>query len=398
MRNKYIYIFLIVSLLSITCSAQPKIRSISDGRKSIYYTDISDAERQISEYYKERQRYEISDENVYDMFNPYFPYKMFISLVSKDERTIQHSFSFEHINQILSPDSKVKLYNWCYGVGATDGAGMDGILTYQTSDKYMYSVSKEGFEGLRELIVPTDTYKIETVTTTEGYPVYLFFASNRTMSSYTYWVSSYIISNQALEKYHAFFTNGQLSSVYRKSIGTGGEYSGDIKFQSGSLYIPQEGFQTEFWSGWSAPISSGYIDVFFFFFNRFTYKETIYDNTVPLNNKLRDFKSTVVTLDFKPWKIRIDQMPNGSFRYSSWKNNEISATPNIVISNGKRSSTQIKKGWHAEEIKFIFKNYSYEYIVTYEHIQYNRFDVINPTRLCIYQNGKILIDIVPKEN
>ena len=201
MRNKHLYIYLIFCLISINCFAQSKVRSISDDQKKIYYTDISDAERQITEYYKERQRLEISDENVYDMYNPYFPYKMFIALVSNDERAIQHSFSFEHINQILSPDGKVKLYNWCYGIGATDGAGMDGVLTYKASDKYMYCVSKEGFEGWRELIVPTDTYKIENVTTSEGHPIYLFFASHRTMSSYYDWVSSYIISEYDIEKY-----------------------------------------------------------------------------------------------------------------------------------------------------------------------------------------------------
>ena len=145
-------------------------------------------------------------------------------------------------------------------------------------------------------------------------------------------------------------------------------------------------------------MASGYIDVFTFNGNRFAYKETIYDNDIPLNNALRNFKSTVVTLDFKPWKIRIDQMPDGSFRYVSWKNKDVSAIPNVVINNGKRISTQIDKGWHAEEIKFIFKNYSFEYIVTYEHTQYNRFDEISPTRLIVRQNGKILLNIVPTGN
>jgi len=274
---------------------------------------------------------------------------------------------------------------------------MDGVLTYKTSNKYMSCVSEEGFDGWRELIVPTDTYKIETVTTTEGCPVYLFFASHRTMSSHADLVSSYIISGHAIEKYHAFFTDGQLSSVFQKSIGTGGEYSGNIEFQSGSLYIPREGFQTEFWSGWSSPMASGFIDIHTFDGKRFVYKETVYDNEVPLNNALRNFRSTVVTLDFKPWKIRIDQMPDGSFRYASWKNKDISATPDVVINKGKRISSQIDKGWHAEEIKYIFKNYSFEYVVTYEHIQYNRFDAINPTRLIVRQNGKTLMDIVPKE-
>ncbi len=238
MNIKHIYVYLILSLLSINSFAQPQMRSVSDGKRNIYYTDISDAERQITEYYKERQKYEIQDENVYGTYNPYFPYKMFVSLVSADERTIEYSFSFEPINEILSSDGRVKLYSWCYDVGAGHGAYMDGVLTYKTSNKYMSCVSEEGFDGWRELIVPTDTYKIETVTTTEECPVYLFFASHRTMSSHTDWVSSYIISGQAFEKYHAFFADGQLSSVFQKSIGTGGEYSGNIEFQSGSLYIP----------------------------------------------------------------------------------------------------------------------------------------------------------------
>ena len=97
-------------------------------------------------------------------------------------------------------------------------------------------------------------------------------------------------------------------------------------------------------------------------------------------------------------KVRIDQMTDGSFRYASWKNKDISANHDVVISNGKCISAQIDKSICAEEVKFIFKNYSFEYIVTYEIIQYNRFNAINPTRLCVYQNGKKLIDIVPTGN
>jgi len=92
MNIKHIYVYLILSLLSINSFAQPQMRSVSDGKRNIYYTDISDAERQITEYYKERQKYEIQDENVYSTYNPYFPYKMFVSLVSADERQLSIRF------------------------------------------------------------------------------------------------------------------------------------------------------------------------------------------------------------------------------------------------------------------------------------------------------------------
>ena len=45
MNIKYISVYLILSLLSINSFAQPQMKSISDGKRNIYYTDISDAER-----------------------------------------------------------------------------------------------------------------------------------------------------------------------------------------------------------------------------------------------------------------------------------------------------------------------------------------------------------------
>lgn len=387
-----ISILFLMFILQTGFAQSQSSKSMSDKYKKIYYTSIEDAERKLIQYQIERRSKEINDND--DFSTSYFPYEMFKSLVKSDERTLTYDFNLDEVNEISSADGTVKLYNWSYGNYATTGEDSDGILTYISKGRYLYYESTETDDGYHDLVVPTDTYKIETVILDEGNHIFLFFAGHRVAVSLDRWVSAYILSDSSIEPYHLFMVNGELTSTMRRITSSGGYYNGGIEYADGSLMVSQEGhcpFDT-----WG-PIASGYKDIYKFNGQRFIYTETKYDEEVPLNNKLRNFKHNIVCLEFLPWKIRIDYMPNGTYRYVSWKNKAMSESPDLTINNGEYRFTKVDKGWGGKLVEFIFNNNGYEYIVSYEIVEYNRFNDLTPISLVVKQNGKVLMNVKHKE-
>ena len=393
MKKLLLLLALTITLVSAYAQEPSHTRSMSDKYKKIYYTSIEDAERKLIQYQNERRSKEISDNDNYS--TSFFPYDMFTSLVKSDERTLTYDFNLSEIDEISSADGNVKLYTWIYGNYATTGEDSDGILTYMSKGRYKYYESKEAYDGSHDLVVPTDTYKIETVTLDEGSQIFLFIANHRVAVCRSEWVSAYIISGSSMEPYHLFNLDGELSSTLKCVTSSGGYYDGGIEYKNGSLMVPQEGFfHFADWAG----IPSGYKDIYKFNGQRFIYTETIYDEVIPLYNKLRNFKHNVVCLEFLPWKVRIDYMPDGKFRYASWKNKDMSATPDLIINNGEYKFTEIDKGWKGKLVDFVFNNNGYEYIVSYEIVEYNRFNDLTPIGLVVKQNGKVLMNVKHKES
>ena len=159
--------------------------------------------------------------------------------------------------------------------------------------------------------------------------------------------------------------------------------------------MPEEGYPYNFYTEICYP--SGYIKRYIFNGTRFINKDRIYDTEIPLPEKLRNFKANIVILDFKPWTIRFDSTNNNSFRYISWKNKEMSETPDLIINSGTVIAKEINKAYGGQEVSFTFKNNEYEYVVTYEQIQYNRRNDITPISLIIKRDNTILMSIKPVE-
>lgn len=393
MKKLLLLFALAITLVTAYAQELSHTRSMSDKYKKIYYTSIEDAERKLIQYQNERRSKEISDSDNYS--TSYFPYEMFKSLVKSDERTLTYDFNLDEVDEISSADGTVKLYNWIYGNYATTGEDSDGILTYISKGRYLYYESTEAADGYHDLVVPTDTYKIETVTLDEGNPIFLFFSRHRVAVCHYEWVSAYILSDSSMEPYHLFNLDGELSSTLGCVTSIGGDYDGGIEYKNGSLLVPQEGFSH--FADW-AGIPSGYKDIYKFNGQRFIYAETIYDEGIHLTNKLRNFKHNVVCFEFLPWKVRIDYMPDRTFRYASWKNKDMSSTPDLIINNGEYRFTEIDKGWKGKLVDFVFNNNGYEYIVSYEIVEYNRFYDLTPISLVVKYNGKVLMNVKHKES
>ena len=55
-----------------------------------------------------------------------------------------------------------------------------------------------------------------------------------------------------------------------------------------------------------------------------------------IHESIRDFKETKLILKTEKYKIRIDKMNDGTYRYASWtKSAEVSEKPDLIINNGK---------------------------------------------------------------
>lgn len=114
-----------------------------------------------------------------------------------------------------------------------------------------------------------------------------------------------------------------------------------------------------------------------------------------LHEDVRSFSANIASLEFAPWKIRIDMLQDGSYRYASWKNKELSEKPNIVIGNGRYTSTKVNKGVKGEIVEFLFYNYGFEYIITYENVSYGSYDKTTPISLVVKNKGKTIMIVTP---
>ena len=391
--NKFLLIIAIICFIAPAHAQETtQVKYIADKYKKIYYTSIEEAERKIIQYHKERVAQEISDYEIYQTF--YFPYEMFKSLVRSDERTLQYDFDFGEVDEIWASDGTLKLYSWSYGDYATYGEDRDGIVTYKSKGQYLYHESEETPDGYRNLDVPIDAYRIETIISPEGYRLFLFFSCHRIAVTFSEWVTAYIISNALIEPYHLFIYEGELTSTLRRNTSSSGYHEGGIEYKNEMLMVSQEGWLP--FDSWP-PIASGYTDVYKYNGQRFVYTETVYDEKVPLYTKLRNFKHNVVCLEFLPWKVRIDEMPDGTFRYASWKSKDMSEAPDLIIPNGEYGETEIDKGWQGKIVSFTFKNNGYDYIVSYEHVEYNRYYDLTPISLVVKHNNKVIMNINHKD-
>ena len=111
-------------------------------------------------------------------------------------------------------------------------------------------------------------------------------------------------------------------------------------------------------------------------------QELIENEKLSLHPSIRNYLEPVCLLLAGKYRIRIDLMPDGNIRYSSWKKDAVtSAIPDLVVYNGKSSGNR----WGTN---YDFKNGEYEY-----HIE----DYFIGEGPCfnVSKNGKAIMEISP---
>lgn len=104
-----------------------------------------------------------------------------------------------------------------------------------------------------------------------------------------------------------------------------------------------------------------------------------------LHNSLSDFRRPVCVLETKKYRIRIDELSQGKYRYASWKiNARISEKPDMIVQNGEYVPEGSGGNHH-----YTFKNGKYTYecgvVIIGE-------DDSAPAYLTIYKDGKEILN------
>jgi len=95
--------------------------------------------------------------------------------------------------------------------------------------------------------------------------------------------------------------------------------------------------------------------------NLFVFTETV-GKRFWLHSSLREFKELDAEFDTDRFHIRIDEIQEKVYRYTSWSKGQSTAEmPDLVIQNGKNTL------WDSSQKQFTFQNNEYTYICTYQH-------------------------------
>lgn len=386
--------------------AQPSIRSMSDGERRIYYTDINDALLKLQDYSMERQKKGGSD---YELSTDHFPFKMFKDLILHDERSINHRFNIEEISEIYSDDRQIKMYIWnTEEGGANRNFIYDGVFSYMHNDKYYALVNTyedEYMESLCEgaynniIYLGAGPHKIISLPSVGGNKYFCIETSYRTYG-YSDKIEAYCIDKNGIISVAKIFKEGNSlkESLNNQTLGGWGVYSiFGLKSQNNTIYRSIN-YQPKELEGWCFPYPSGKIEVYEYSNETFNKTKEIYDPVDTIYHELLNYKANIAEFIIKPYTIRIDLLPNGSYRYASWKNKSISKKPDIVIYNGYRNEpSEGNNGVHSIVEKFIFQKNEYFYILSYEMIVYNGFYDCKSCKLTVKRNDSVLMTLYQNE-
>lgn len=396
------FVLLLISLsVYFNSLAQPYNKSMSDGHKRIYYSDMEDAKKKLQSYYEERRKNNISDAGI-------FPYNMFKDLILHDERSFSFDFSFEQVKEIYSDDRTIKIYAWqADGGGAIRHWNYGGVFSYKHNG-YYYCISPDDYDDYDGIdrdayhnIIPLwlDLGEFKACGYSDGDH---YFLLGFTYKTYGYIDNLYgykINKEGVVQKSNIFISNGKSNNVLESEVlPLWNDYSNFIYFKNDNLYVPIM-YQPEETKEYCFPYPSGRVSVWEKKEHSYIRSGYKFDDNEKIFCELRNYRANIVTLDLSPWKIRIELMPNGSYRYSSWKNADISATPVMVVNNGYRQSPiEGDKGFKSFKEEFIFHNGQYFYIVAYEMVILNgRYDM-QSSSLTVKKNEKVLMQLKSNAN
>ncbi|GIZ15855.1 hypothetical protein [Capnocytophaga catalasegens] len=120
-------------------------------------------------------------------------------------------------------------------------------------------------------------------------------------------------------------------------------------------------------------------------------KRLINKQKLALYPSLRNFKNPMYRIQTEKYLIRIDELSNGKYRYTSWKTNQNEASkPDIILNKGT-----IEYDGSGGNHSFTFLNGIYTYIVSIHLIHSGNapdstLEVMKGTKNILSQSGKIL--------
>ena len=381
MKTQKLFIAVVMLFCSVSVFAQERwdvsLRSIFDGERRIYYTDIEDAETKILEYYAEKcEVSEDEDEEEYeDEYGTMLPYQMFTELILHDPRAFDYDFSrfleaseedsgtIRALRIIESPDKKLRLYTWDVDGGTmTNYSGITSIASGGSVFSYLCCPDEELEMEETEIFpdVASGAYAIEQFTAANGETIYAVFTySSGSNLMHMKGIKAYKIRNHFIESAPVFDTEyGMESSIYVY-------YTKDCRYYmrldcvDGEILLPETREHHDPYYG----------DVYTGRFVSYKWNGSYFSNNgfeYPLDDDLYssliNYQSYVAQFEFEKWIVRVDQMPDGALRYASWKRPKTTSdVPDMILNKGIEyidESTGI--------YTYDFKNNEYSYVILYD--------------------------------
>ena len=314
------------------------------------------------------------------LFIRYRTYEELIDFVLKEPRTMDYPFTRlqeeTDVNVITSEDGNLRLYYWDNSTGGTC-IGWSNICQYRSNGEvYAYNKSivdieygtfyskAEGNDNNCAIL------GIKTIYDTQNSPIYLVNTYFRESSNLAYTgIDAVKIEDGRLLPAPIFRgeidddeTNSNETEIcaqrcfrgtehtiadwyFRTNDGEGWDWLCQYDDKSNNLYIPQ-----------AEPDITDRYSLYHFDGTMLSYIGT--DGGFWLHPTLRSFRYLEWMFTTKDYRIRIDRMFDGTYRYASWSNRgAMDKAPDIIIYNGF---------YDEQNSRYIFKHNGYEYIVENE--------------------------------
>ena len=385
------YVFLLLALFALSVSAQEEVHSITDGETNIYYSSIADAENKLIEYIDNNDSY------------CGFPSELFSELVMNDERCFGYDFgrlierardaTVRPLRVVTSDDGNLRLYTW-----DVDGGTMScysGIVSYRNSNGIFSHTTVNddtwGDESQNSAYIACGAFEIETITLPNGSPIYAIFThSSGSSIMHMTTVEAYVITHTGIEPYNLFKHNGDEMNTVSFYRNPSGSFPVDIILTDNELIVPET---MEGDNPYGGDRLTGRI--LCYRFNGKVFECTGVSYPQGLYKDLCNFQYNIIISYQDPWIFRIDRMPDGSYRYASWKNKKETDEPNIVVNGDTYTSTVLDETIsNAKEEKYVFKNYSYTYEISWI-VEY--YTYLHSFKVIVKRGDEVLLTVTEKE-
>lgn len=389
------YIFLLYSIFATSAAAQDLTCSITDGETTIQYSSIADAENKLIEYIDKNENY------------CSFPSKLFSELVMNDERCFGYDFgrlierahdaTVRPLRVVTSDDGNLRLYTWdvdggtmsCYS-GIASFRNSNGIFSYTSVNDDYWDIESDD-ESQNYANMACGVFEIKTIRLSNGTPVYAVYThSSGSSIMHMTIVTAYAITESGIEPYNLFRDNGKETNSVLFYRNPSGSFPVDIILTDEELIIPEtmEG---------DNPFGGDRITgrILHYRFNGEVFEHTGISYPDGLYKDLCNFQHNIIISYQDPWIFRIDKMPDGSYRYASWKNKKDTDVPNIVVNGGTYTSTVLgDTDSNAKEEKYTFRNHSYTYEISWiaEYYTY-----IHSFKVVVKRGDQVLLTVEEKE-
>lgn len=323
------------------------------------------------------------------------PYHEFVDFVINEPRTIDYPFeklqNDTYVGIVTSDDGNLRLYYWNDGFGGTM-ISWTNICQYVCNDKvyaYRNSISEVAYGCFAHEDSEDDfgcaVLGIETIYDNNNAPIYLVHTYNRYSSNHGYAAVEAIRIIDGKLVAAPIFNGGEVDEIeddfykcfrgsdysiadwyFRANNGEGWDWLFRYDDDSEMLYVPQADFS----------LSDRY-SIYHFNGSEFNYVGV--DGGFWLHPTLRSFEFMELVMETKGYRVRVDRMYDGSYRYASWNNRgSMDKEPDLILYNGI---------YNDETTDYHFKHDEYEYIIDEEKglvVKCNGKNILSQERVLNY--------------